>query len=166
MSPSATVCVLQEFKPEVMELVQALKQLEGYCSKQEFNNLCYCLTLDRLSQHPAFTSWTPHLGRLAVFATIKPYFESVAASQWTTRSSAETTPVPRNQLLVLLKQAAAMQVRVLWQLLPHPRNCLTPNIHASGGYIRARATTAWRPQHCQVQCIVHDAGGWRVQAQH
>lgn len=39
----------QELKPEVMELVNALKQLEQYCSKQEFNNLCYCLTLDTLT---------------------------------------------------------------------------------------------------------------------
>ena len=38
-----------EARPEVMELVDGLKQLEPHCSKEEFNNLCYCLTLTTLT---------------------------------------------------------------------------------------------------------------------
>lgn len=42
-----------EARPEVMELVEGLKQLEPHCSKEEFNNLCYCLTLTTLTGAPA-----------------------------------------------------------------------------------------------------------------
>lgn len=61
----------------VVELVDRLKELEGKCSKAEFQQLCYCLTLKKLTDHPDFRLWTPHAGRLNCFEAIRPYLENV-----------------------------------------------------------------------------------------
>ena len=34
--------------PAVAELVDNLKELEAQCSREEFNSLCYCLTVDKV----------------------------------------------------------------------------------------------------------------------
>ena len=49
----------QALTPAVTELVDGLKALEAECSREEFNTLCYCLTLGSLREHPDFQGWTP-----------------------------------------------------------------------------------------------------------
>ena len=55
-------------------LTVGLKSLEGRCSKEEFNKLCYCLTLETLSDHPDYKSWTPYQGRLECFSAVRTLF--------------------------------------------------------------------------------------------
>ncbi|CAN0444058.1 unnamed protein product, partial [Ectocarpus fasciculatus] len=50
-----------------------LHKLERGSSTEEFNELCYCLTLPGVCSHPDFTSWTPHLGRLWCFESLRGY---------------------------------------------------------------------------------------------
>lgn len=52
---------------------QALHRLEAGCSRKEFNDLCYCLTLPTVASHPDYTEWTPHLGRLWCFEALRGY---------------------------------------------------------------------------------------------
>ena len=52
---------------------QALQRLEPGSSQQEFNDLCYCLTLPDLREHPTYASWTPQLGRLLCFESLRGY---------------------------------------------------------------------------------------------
>eukprot|EP00466_Bigelowiella_natans_P007731 jgi/Bigna1/131748/aug1.15_g6456 len=61
----------------VMELVDEVKKFEGKCSEREFQQLCYCLTLKNLNDHPDFRTWTPHRGRAICFDDVLPYIESV-----------------------------------------------------------------------------------------
>lgn len=157
-------------RPEVMELVDGLKQLEGHCSKQEFNNLCYCLTLNTLTGEPAVAArgGACHsvvqrsyrglaqiipstgigirtlggcnaskpsgptlrlflLGRWVACSLASPCgFSHVVAGvvQWV-ESEATRQPVPPQQLLRLMAQAATFQTLV--QVQAHPD--LEPPFH-------------------------------------
>jgi len=49
------------------EVVKLLEALEKKCPSKEFNSLCLCLTVESLSDHPAFASWSVAKGRLDCF---------------------------------------------------------------------------------------------------
>lgn len=89
----------QSLSPAVMELVENLKELESKCSREEFNSLCYCLTLDRVQgkgvevgwkigdvcgiiDHPDYVEWTVYGGRMNCFQSIKPHFDKIFSQQW------------------------------------------------------------------------------------
>jgi hypothetical protein len=57
------------------DLLSKLKELEEYCSKEVFNNLCYCLTLSKLKDHPDYKNWTIQQGRMECFEAAKSYLE-------------------------------------------------------------------------------------------
>ena len=92
-------------------LADGLKQLEGKCSKEEFNKLCYCLTLEQLSDHPDYADWTPFRGRLACFESIRHEFDRVLSQQWTEQRERAHKLNP-NHLVALLHQAALYQASV------------------------------------------------------
>jgi len=54
----------QAESPNVEALVDALEALEEFCTKEEYNELCYVMTLTRLQKHSRYARWTPHRGRL------------------------------------------------------------------------------------------------------
>ena len=92
----------------VLELTAGLKELEGRCSKEEFNKLCYCLTLESLSDHPDYSAWTPYHGRMECFTAIKHLFDTVFSVEW--REQKETMQrVEPNHLITLLQQSALYQ---------------------------------------------------------
>lgn len=39
-------------------VVDALKSMEGICTKEAYNGLCYLLTLKQLSDHADYAQWT------------------------------------------------------------------------------------------------------------
>ena len=92
-------------------LADGLKQLEGKCSRAEFNKLCYCLTLSDLSDHPDYADWTPFRGRLACFESVRHEFDRVLSQQWTTQRERARKLNP-NHLVALLHQAALYQASV------------------------------------------------------
>lgn len=53
--------------------MQALHRLEQGCSRKEFNDLCFCLTLPGVRSHPDYSAWTPELGRLWCFEALREY---------------------------------------------------------------------------------------------
>lgn len=62
---------------------QALHKLELGSSREEFNDLCYCLTLPNVRSHPDYASWTPHLGRLWCFEALRGYLGLIFPGQET-----------------------------------------------------------------------------------
>ena len=91
----------------VLAVVAALRDVESVCeSRVAFNSLCYCLTLPAVNDHPDFSDWTPHLGRLRAYASIRLELLKVFPA---TTDSAATRTVPMGQLENLLCQAAAAQ---------------------------------------------------------
>ncbi len=62
-------------------LLQALHDLEPGSSPEEFNELCYCLTLPGVSSHPDYASWTPHAGRLDCFEGLRGYLGLIFPGQ-------------------------------------------------------------------------------------
>ncbi|CAN0228638.1 unnamed protein product, partial [Ectocarpus fasciculatus] len=70
-------------KDDTRALVKALHKLERGSSTEEFNELCYCLTLPGVCSHPDFTSWTPHLGRLWCFESLRGYLGLIFPGQET-----------------------------------------------------------------------------------
>ena len=43
--------------PNLQELVTALKEIESLSNKEEFNTLCYCLSLNKITDHPEYSNW-------------------------------------------------------------------------------------------------------------
>ena len=52
---------------DVAQLVTSLKQLEALAGKDEFSNLCYILSLNKLSDHPEYSDWSCWKGRYHCF---------------------------------------------------------------------------------------------------
>jgi hypothetical protein len=92
----------------VLELTAGLKALEGSCSREEFNKLCYCLTLESLTDHPDYASWTPYQGRMECFTLVKGLFDRVFAGEWAAQRDAAERVMP-NHLITLLQQSALYQ---------------------------------------------------------
>eukprot|EP00946_MAST-07B_sp_MAST-7B-sp1_P001202 g1202.t1 len=92
-------------------LADGLKQLEAKCSREEFNKLCYCLTLENLTDHPDYADWTPFRGRLACFESVRHEFDRVLSQQWTMQRDRARKLNP-NHLVALLHQAALYQASV------------------------------------------------------
>lgn len=103
----------------VLAVVAALREVEAVCeSRAAFNSLCYCLTLPSVNDHPDFSDWTPHLGRLRAFRAVRAELLKIfpeAADDVATNKRA----VPPGQLEHLLSQAAAAQT--ISRLLADPR---------------------------------------------
>ncbi|CAN0165344.1 unnamed protein product [Scytosiphon promiscuus] len=95
-------------------LVKALHELEPGSSTEEFNDLCYCLTLPGLRSHPDYASWTPHLGRLWCFEALRGYLGLLFPGQET-----PTESVPDGQLELLCQQACLHQAEQRRQEDPH-----------------------------------------------
>ena len=56
---------------DVASVVNLLKSLEKLCPQKEFNSLCMCLTLEKLSDNPDFQHWTVSQGRLECFHKLR-----------------------------------------------------------------------------------------------
>lgn len=41
--------------PNLDELVALLNDLESLCEREDFNKLCYCLSLGKINEHPDFS---------------------------------------------------------------------------------------------------------------
>ncbi|EKX37220.1 hypothetical protein GUITHDRAFT_155025, partial [Guillardia theta CCMP2712] len=59
-----------ESRPELPELVKVLKGLEELCSRSEFKELCFFLTLSDLREHGDYRSWTVSRGRYDTFQSM------------------------------------------------------------------------------------------------
>lgn len=57
---------------QVDDLVQVLRPLEALCSAAEFHQLCFCLTVPSLTEHPDLAGWSVHVGRLRCFQALEP----------------------------------------------------------------------------------------------
>lgn len=44
--------------PNLQELVNALKEIEVLANKEDFNTLCLCLSLDKITDHQDYADWT------------------------------------------------------------------------------------------------------------
>lgn len=44
--------------PELENLVIWLKDLEAIADRDDFNNLCYCLSLNKITDHPDYSDWS------------------------------------------------------------------------------------------------------------
>lgn len=48
-----------------------LKDLQNKCSPKEFKELCFCLTLNSITDHPDYKMWTALSGRLKCFEKLR-----------------------------------------------------------------------------------------------
>jgi len=56
--------------------VKCLNSLEGLCpSKEEYSNLCFLLSLPKLSDHVDYQNWNPSNARVQCFKDILPLIE-------------------------------------------------------------------------------------------
>ena len=89
-------------------LSTSLKQLESKCSRAEWHKLCYCLTLQSLSDHPDYTNWTPYRGRMDCFESLRREFDRALSEQWSQQREKMNRLNP-NHLVTLLQQSALYQ---------------------------------------------------------
>ena len=68
--------VEDDINSEMDSILQLLDRIKHLCNHKEYNSLCQCLTIDRLSNHPEFSDWTVSKGRLdcveQVFILLSP----------------------------------------------------------------------------------------------
>ena len=79
-------------------MVGALKALEGLCTKEIYNSLCYLLTIKQLSDHPDYVQWTIQRGRIECFEAIKNVITPLFGIQ-------EKRRCPSQRLLKLLRDS-------------------------------------------------------------
>jgi len=92
----------------VEELVNSLKPLEGLCSADEFNMLCYALTLPALTDLPEYADWTVHAGRQHCFNEVASALVSLFPGQMANTRVANGSA--RHALLSLIEQGIRFQV--------------------------------------------------------
>ena len=56
---------------DIASVVALLKSIEKMCPPKEFNSLCMCLTLEKLSDNPDFQNWSVSQGRLECFQKLR-----------------------------------------------------------------------------------------------
>jgi WD40 repeat protein len=100
----------EKLSPAVVELVDGLKELEDKCSRDEFNALCYCLTLKKLQDHPDFRNWTSYRGRLECFESLKPLFSRIYNDDEKNDERKALRKMEPNRLMKLMKDAILFQV--------------------------------------------------------
>jgi WD repeat-containing protein 47 len=105
----------QALTPAVVELVDGLKECEDKCSREEFNSLCYILTLSKLSDHPDYKHWTPYKGRMMCFERIRSELEQLYEDMTSAEALSKMEP---NRLVKLLKQSLVYQVSVYRSVNP------------------------------------------------
>eukprot|EP00960_Hanusia_phi_P064401 765784-Hanusia_phi.AAC.2 len=99
-----------ESRPELPELVKVLKALEELCSRSEFKELCFFLTLSDIREHGDYRSWTVSRGRYETFQSmlkvLHPLYGSLPDSDKTKLSSGK-------RLQLLLERAVLHQASQL-----------------------------------------------------
>jgi WD repeat-containing protein 47 len=63
--------------PNLQELVIALKEIESLSNKEEFNTLCYCLSLNKITDHPDYSNWDIWRGRQKCFSQCISFFSLI-----------------------------------------------------------------------------------------
>jgi hypothetical protein len=76
--------------------------MEGVCTKESYNGLCYLLTLKQLSDHPDYANWTVQRGRLECFEAIKNILHNIFGQQ-------EKRRAPPQRLMKLLRDSVSFQ---------------------------------------------------------
>ncbi|KAH9488140.1 WD repeat-containing protein 47 [Bulinus truncatus] len=65
--------VMQNYETTVDEVVKCLNILESLCStKEEYSNLCFLLSLPKLSDHSDYQNWNPSNARVECFRQVEP----------------------------------------------------------------------------------------------
>lgn len=100
----------ERLSPAVVELVDGLKELEPCCSKEEFNTLCYCLSLKKLQDHPEYRDWTIHRGRMECFEVVKPLLLTIYDDESSKRNRKEVARMEPNRLVKLMQDALMLQI--------------------------------------------------------
>ena len=63
--------------PNLQELVAELKEIESLSNKEEFNALCYCLSLNKITDHPDYQNWSIWRGRYQCFDSSISFFSLI-----------------------------------------------------------------------------------------
>ena len=123
-SSSTTTSAMSTQPDDVNALISVLRKAESVApSRSAFNSLAYVLTLPGgVTTHPDFTGWSPHVGRLASWNSIRPNFERVFPSppvqaqhnNINTKSSTSSTSSlsrhPQQRLETLISLAAGATI--------------------------------------------------------
>ncbi|GFO45645.1 WD repeat-containing protein 47 [Plakobranchus ocellatus] len=65
--------VMQNYEFTVDEVVKCLNSLEELCdSKEDYSNLCFLLSLPKLSDHSDYQNWNPSNARVECFKQVEP----------------------------------------------------------------------------------------------
>lgn len=59
------------------ELVKLTKELESLTDKNTYNELCFFLTLTKISDHPDYPHWNLYKGRMECFNEVKKHMKKV-----------------------------------------------------------------------------------------
>ncbi|KAK3757455.1 hypothetical protein RRG08_015463 [Elysia crispata] len=69
--------VMQNYEFTVDEVVKCLNSLEDLCdSKEDYSNLCFLLSLPKLSDHSDYQNWNPSNARVECFKQVEPLLRS------------------------------------------------------------------------------------------
>ena len=80
---------------------QVLKDIEAVApSKEDYNNLCLLLTLNKLTDHAEYTNWNPVKARMACFKQILPLVRDLLAGEKKELSSMVATNDRLLQLII------------------------------------------------------------------
>lgn len=68
--------IMQNYEVTVDEVVRCLNSLESLCpTKEDYSNLCFLLSLPKLSDHIEFQNWNPSNARVQCFKDVLPLVE-------------------------------------------------------------------------------------------
>ncbi|XP_076455469.1 WD repeat-containing protein 47-like isoform X6 [Babylonia areolata] len=68
--------IMQNYEVTVDEVVRCLNCLEGLCpTKEDYSNLCFLLSLPKLSDHVDYQNWNPSNARVQCFKDVLPLVE-------------------------------------------------------------------------------------------
>ena len=97
-------------KSPATELLAAVQEMEGLCSREEFSELCYLMTLPSLQDSPEFMEWTAAAGRRTAVARLDRLLGSAG---WPAAPAAAVPQVmgvaDAGRLKALFRQALAWQ---------------------------------------------------------
>lgn len=83
-------------------LLAVLKNLEELChTKDQYNELCYLLSLKSINEHPDYSTWSIQKGRLDCFESLKVLMQDIFGAD----VAFERRKTPANRLLKLLKES-------------------------------------------------------------
>ena len=71
-----SIKVNYKIQPNVDALIKISKEIQDLTSNQNFKQLMYLLSFEKITDHPLLTNWTVEIGRIQCFDEIRIHLET------------------------------------------------------------------------------------------